>query len=139
MGSTLFNRGGALSLGSALDIILRWFMQHPPAFDWMVAYHARWLCEHPRGKPKIGEDPLENQWGKIMQMGFASVEDYKEFLEKRKVRQLRETRERMETRDLTAEEIAPLIELSWVQDGTLKIPKNVKAVLDIVPNRNEPT
>jgi hypothetical protein len=134
IGIALHNMHGSVSTSMALDLITRWFTQHPPSYEWMNAYVDKWLFAHPRGaKAKYLSDKPEDNYINIIEAGFKSVEEFREFVAKNELKKLRAMREVMEERDLNREEICPEVQEEWVKDGTLRIPKKVREIMGRLP------
>ena len=122
VGVSLFRKRDAVSTSLMLDLLVRWFIQHPPAKDWMLGYIAQWWGSHPRGRPATKPDAEyeENWW--MRSDGFESQKDYDDFVASRKRSMKMAKRVKMEVGDLKFEDITN-VEREWLKNGRLEIPK----------------
>jgi hypothetical protein len=134
LSSYIFNARNALSMTIVLELLVRWFIQHPPALDWMEGYVARWLRDHPRGKPRMRQ---EVTYEEVVRAGFDSLDEFERAVDVSLRNRRRELLREMEERDLTHAEICPEIEKMWIMNGSLKLPKKVKEMLDAKPPDEE--
>lgn len=121
---------GNVPISTTLDVLLAWFIQHPPTADWIRGTVARRMLTHPRGKPKTrGVATVEME-------AIARGEDVEKTRERRQRAHDEELRRKlviMETRDLTGEEIAGF-DLSWIATGKLVIPKELERLMNVDKN-----
>lgn len=114
--------------GSAvMEMLVEWFVQHPPKSTWIKGMAARYAYYNRRG-PKSPKPPSELTGMQIIEAGFMNLGEYESFTKTQKDNHARRRREILEERDFQYEDIAPVPEEYFV-DGVLKIPKEDKWML----------
>lgn len=121
----LFKRTNCVSMAAVLDLLVRWFIQHPPSSEWMKGYIVEWWANHKRG-PKAIEEGFVPSIEFMMAGGFANEEEYEKYLEERRLAAKRMKRVVMEDRDLVFSDITNA-DPEWIVDGKLQVPKPPKA------------
>lgn len=129
-----FGKDDRVSLSAALDLAVRWFIQHPPLPEWQLGAIAKWMFEHRRGRPSSKWiTPIEHE-------AAANGESIKQAQARRRAirdGQLRKLLTVMQERDLNADEVSGGVDLDWVKTGKLVIPKAVAQLVAAGNSRHE--
>jgi hypothetical protein len=112
---------------AVMEMLLEWFVQHPPQSTWMKGMAARYAYYNRRG-PKSPKPPSELTGMQMIEAGFMNLDEYESFTKTQKDNYARRRREILEERDFEYDDIAPVPEEYFV-DGVLKIPKEDKWML----------